>query len=102
MNPSLESINAEIVAHLKKLHRLVTTSLSKSMKVFEDLDIEAAVQNMETAQDIEILHHTIEDMAFGAIAGYGPIDINLRRLVSYIHTSSGLHRVGSMHTKSWR
>jgi len=94
MNPSLELVNAEIVAHLKKLQKLVTNTLSQSMKVFEDLDIEAAEQNMETAQDIEILHHTIEDMAFGAITGYSPIDKDLRRLVAYIHTSSGLHSVG--------
>jgi len=94
MNPSLESINAEIVAHLEKLHKLVTTTLSLSMKIFEDLDIEAAESNMETAHDIEVLHHTIEDMAFGAIALYSPTDVNLRRLTAFIHTSGGLHGVG--------
>jgi len=94
MNPSLESVNAEIVAHLEKLHQLVTTTLSQSMKVFEDLNIETAELNMETAHDIEVLHHTIEDMAFGAITGFCPTDKDLRRLVSYIHTSSGLHSVG--------
>ena len=94
MNPSLESVNTEITSHLEKLHKLVTTILSQSMKVFEDLDIEAAERYMATAHDIETLHHTIEDMAFGAITGFCPIDIDLRRLVSYIHTSTGLHRVG--------
>ncbi|MHA1493770.1 MAG: phosphate signaling complex PhoU family protein [Candidatus Thorarchaeota archaeon] len=94
MSPSLKSVNSEIIVHLKKLHELVTASLSQSIRVFEDLDIEGAEQNMETAQVIESLHHTIEDMAFGAIAGFCPKDIDLRRLVAYIHTSTGLHRVG--------
>jgi phosphate transport system protein len=94
MNPSLESVNIEIVAHLEKLHKLVTIILAQSMKVFEDLDIDTAEINMETAHDIEVLHHTIEDMAFGAITGYCPTGIDLRRLIAYIHTSTGLHRVG--------
>jgi phosphate transport system protein len=64
------------------------------MQVFEDLDIDAAEQNMETADAIENLHHTIEDMAFGAITGFSPSGIDLRRLIAYIHTSTGLHRVG--------
>lgn len=94
MVSSLELVNAEIIEHLKKLHTMVTATLSQSMKIFEDLDIDAAEQNMETASDVEILHHTIEDLAFGAIAKYSPQDINLRRLVAYIHTSGGLHNVG--------
>jgi phosphate transport system protein len=94
MNPSLESVNAEIVSHLEKLHELVTTSLHQSMKVFEDLDIEVAEQNMAISIDIENLHHTIEDMSFGAITKFCPIDKDLRRLIAYIHTSTGLHRVG--------
>ena len=94
MSPSLESVNSEITAHLEKLHELVTTSLSQSIRVFEDLDIEGAEQNMVAAQAIESLHHTIEDMAFGAITGFCPKDIDLRRLIAYIHTSTGLHRVG--------
>jgi phosphate transport system protein len=94
MNSSLQSINAEIVAHLEKLHKLVTTALAQSMEVFEDLDIEAAESKMQTTHDIEILHHTIEDMAFGAIARYCPTDKDLRRLTAFIHTSGGLHRVG--------
>lgn len=94
MNPNLESVNAEIVAHLEKLHELVTTTLSQSMKVFEDLDIDTAEESMEIASDIETLYHTIEDMAFGAIATFHPLDIALRRLVAYIHTSTSLQRVG--------
>ena len=94
MNSSLESVNSEITAHIEKLHELVTTSLSQAIQVFEDLDIETAEQNMETAHVIESLHHTIEDMAFGAITGFCPTDIDLRRLVAYIHTSTSLHRVG--------
>ncbi|MGY5873414.1 MAG: PhoU domain-containing protein [Candidatus Thorarchaeota archaeon] len=94
MNPSLESVNAEIVSHLEKLHELVTSSLYQSMKVFEDFDIEGAEQNMATSNDIENLYHSIEEMSFGAIANFCPIDKDLRRLIAYIHTSCGLHRVG--------
>ncbi|TFG32074.1 hypothetical protein EU528_04430 [Candidatus Thorarchaeota archaeon] len=94
MNNSLESVNLEIIAHLKKLHEIISTSLSQSMKVFEDLDIESAEQSMENANDIETLHHTIEDMTFGAITDFSPTGIHLRRLIAYIHTSIGLHRVG--------
>ena len=94
MTPSIELVKAEIISHLKKLHTIATATLSQSIKIFEDLDIETAEQNMETAGDIEILHHTIEDMAFGAIAKFSPQDVDLRRLVAYIHTSGGLHAVG--------
>ena len=94
MSSSLEQINAEIVAHIEKLHRLVTTRLSQSMEVFEDLDITTAEEYMKTSEEIETLCHSIEDMAFGAITTYGPRDKDLRRLSSYIHTAIGLQRVG--------
>ncbi|MGY5879717.1 MAG: PhoU domain-containing protein [Candidatus Thorarchaeota archaeon] len=94
MNPSLELVKTEIISHLEKLHELVTTILSQSMKVFEDLDIASAEKDMSKSNDIEILYHTIEDMAFSAITEYCPTGIDLRRLVSYIHTSSALHSVG--------
>ena len=94
MNPSLESVNSIITSHIEKLHELVTTTLSQAMQVFEDLDIEAAEEYMETSESIENLYHTIEDEAFKAITGFCPTDIDLRRLVAYIHTATGLHRVG--------
>lgn len=94
MNSSLGSVNSEITSHIEKLHELVTSALSQSIHVFEDLDIEDAEQNMATADVIENLYHTIEDMAFGAITSFCPTDIDLRRLIAYIHTATGLQRVG--------
>lgn len=94
MSSSLDAVNGEIVAHIEKLHDLVKLRLSQSIDVFEDLDIAAAEEIMETAGEIENLYHTIEDMAFGAITDFCPHDINLRRLVAYIHTAIGLQRVG--------
>lgn len=94
MNSNLEPVLAEITSHLEKLHEMVTDTLGQSIKVFEDLDIDLAEQAMETSNVIENLHHTIEDMAFGAIATFHPQNIDLRRLISYIHTSGSLQTVG--------
>ncbi len=94
MNSNLEPVLEEIISHLNKLHEMVIDTLGQSIKVFEDFDIDRAEQAMETSADIENLHHTIEDMAFGAIAEFQPQNIDLRRLVAYIHTSSSLHLVG--------
>ncbi|MCK4565738.1 MAG: hypothetical protein KAU48_00370, partial [Candidatus Thorarchaeota archaeon] len=90
MNSNLEPVLEEIISHLNKLHEMVIVTLGKSIKVFEDFDIDLAEQPMETSVGIENLHHTIEDMAFGAIATFQPQDIDLRRLVAYIHTSGSL------------
>ncbi|TFG27024.1 hypothetical protein EU528_13535, partial [Candidatus Thorarchaeota archaeon] len=94
MNPNLEPITDEIVKHLKKLHSRVSEAIKQSMKAFEDLDADFAENTLTTFEDIENMHHTIEDMAFGAITTYQPLEKDLRRLVAYIHTSSGLKNVG--------
>lgn len=94
MNPNLEPIIAELVKHLRKLHSLVSTALKQSMKVFEDLDAEMAEKELKQAGNIEILHYTIEDMAFGAITTYQPAEKDLRRLIAYIHTSGYLKNIG--------
>jgi len=94
MSNNLEPVRAEIISHLEKLHEMVITTLGQSIKTFEDFDIDRAEHAMETSGDIENLHHTIEDMAFGAIATFHPQDIDIRRLIAYIHTSSSLHSVG--------
>ncbi|GAH46559.1 unnamed protein product, partial [marine sediment metagenome] len=94
MSSNLEPVRAEIISHLEKLHEMVITTLGQSIKVFEDFDIDRAEQAMETSADIENLHHTIEDMAFGAIATFHPQNIDLRRLIAYIRTSGSLHSVG--------
>jgi len=94
MSSSLEAANAEIVTLIKKLHGLVTTRLSQSMEVFEDLDISTAEEITETSSEIENLYHTIEDMAFKTITDFCPHDKDLRRLIAYIHTAIGLQRIG--------
>ena len=94
MNSKLEPVLEEIISHLNKLHDIVIATLGQSIKAFEDFDITLAEQSMETSDDIENLHHTIEDMAFGAITTFQPQDMDLRRLIAYIHTSGSLHLVG--------
>ncbi|TFG28974.1 hypothetical protein EU527_16555 [Candidatus Thorarchaeota archaeon] len=94
MNSNLEPITDEIVRHLKKLHSRVSEAIKQSMKAFEDLDADFAENALTTFEDIENMHHTIEDMAFGAITTYQPLDKDLRRLVSFIHTSNNLKNVG--------
>ena len=94
MSTNLEPILAEIVRHLKKLHSLVSAALKQSMKVFEDLDVEMAETSLKGVADIENLHYTIEDMAYGAISKYHPSEKDLRRLVAYIHTTGYLKNVG--------
>ena len=99
MNTNLEPITSEIVRHLKKLHSLVSAVLKQSMKVFEDLDSEMADEGLKKAIDVENLHFTIEDMAFGAITTYQPTEKDLRRLIAYIHTSGHLKNIGRYASK---
>ncbi|MHA1863885.1 MAG: PhoU domain-containing protein, partial [Candidatus Thorarchaeota archaeon] len=82
MNPQMDSVIAEIISHLEKLHGMATATLTQAMKAFEDLDIALAELAMSSSDDIENLHHTIEDMAFGAISTFHPHDIDLRRLIA--------------------
>ncbi len=94
MSDNLESVISEILVKLNKLQILVSTALKQSMGVFEDLDSELAEQLMESSDEMETLHHEIEDHAFGAISKFQPVDEQLRKLIAYIHTSRSLHNVG--------
>ena len=53
-----------------------------------------AEKELKQAGNIEILHYTIKDMAFGAITTYQPAEKDLRRLIAYIHTSGYLKNIG--------
>ena len=94
MNSDLASDVAKITKHLTNLHTLVTSTLKQSMKAFEDLDVGLAGEAGATSDQIEELHHLVEDLVFDTVAKHQPSGTNLRRLVTYNNTSGCLHKIG--------
>ena len=99
MNSTLEDTKAEINGLLENQYKTVSSALRRSMKAFEDFDCDLADSVTAISEDIEQTHHKTEDLIFNAITTHQPRDIELRRFIAYLNTSSGLHSVGRFATK---
>ena len=94
MDSTLETRTSDIAEHLTTLQSLVSSALTKAMKAFEDLDFELADEAGTVSDQIEQLHHLVEDDIFDAVSKHQPTGPDLRRLISYSNTSSCLHKIG--------
>lgn len=94
MNSTLETEISDITEHLTTLHSLVSSALTKAMKAFEDLDVDLADEAGAVSDQIEQLHHLVEDRIFDAVSRNQPIGTDLRRLITYGNVSSSLHKIG--------
>lgn len=94
MNSDLASDVAKITGHLTNLHSLVASAFKQAMKAFEDLDTELAGEAGAASDQVEELHHMVEDLVFETVSKHQPSGIDLRRLVTYNNTSGCLHKIG--------
>jgi phosphate transport system protein len=99
MNSKLESDTDLITQQLKNLHRLVSTALTQSMKSFENLDVELAEEAGAVSEQVEQLHHHVEDLVFVSVSRHQPDGIDLRRLISYNNASGCLYEIGRYASK---
>ncbi|MHA2395567.1 MAG: phosphate signaling complex PhoU family protein [Candidatus Thorarchaeota archaeon] len=94
MDSTLETRTSDITEHLTTLHSLVSSALTKAMKAFEDLDIDLANEAISVSDQIEELHHLVEDRIFDTVSKHQPTGTDLRRLITYSNASSSLHKIG--------
>lgn len=99
MNSTFEETKAEIRGLIEGLFNKVTDALTQSMKAFEDLDAELVENITSIYEDVEKIYHKLEDIIYSAIASLQPKDIELRRFITYVNTSNGLHSVGRFAAK---
>jgi phosphate transport system protein len=99
MNSNLEEAKSEIRGLLESLFKMVTDALSQSMKAFEDLDGELADTVTAIYKKVENIYHRLEDLSYSAITSFQPRDSELRRFITYIKASNGLHNVGRFAAK---
>ncbi len=85
MDSTLSTKTSDIANHLRTLHSLVTTALQQAMDAFEDLDVELAREAGAVTDQVEHLHHLIEDFVFESVSLHQPKGIDLRRLISKQH-----------------
>jgi phosphate transport system protein len=71
----------------------------QSMKAFEDLDDELANAALIASEEVEKLHHSIEEFVFTTVSELQPKGMDLRRLIAYLNTSSALQKVGRYSNK---
>lgn len=93
MTSNLEAEMNVISYKLRNLHGTAIALFSDAIKAFEDLDQERAETTALTSNELETLHHEIEDMVFAAVAKHSPQGEALRRLMAHLYTSSSLRRV---------
>ncbi|MFX1482403.1 MAG: phosphate uptake regulator PhoU [Promethearchaeota archaeon] len=99
MSSDIDSDTSKIKGRLLELQNMVTSALVKAMEAFEDLDSEIAESVLLTSDEVELLHHSIEEKVFATVSEYRPKDYTLRQLIAYLNTSSALHQVGRYSTK---
>ena len=94
MNSELALEIVKVTKHLADLQVLVAKALTQSIKAFEDLDVELASEITAVSDQVEELHHFIENFVFATVSKYQPTGIDIRRLTTYNHTSGCLRNVG--------
>lgn len=99
MSSEIDSAISKIKAQLEKLHSMVTSALKQSMKAFEDLDNELADAALIASEEVEQLHHSIEEFVFTTVSELQPKGMDLRRLIAYLNTSVALQKVGRYSNK---
>ena len=79
MNSELASDVAKVTEHLTNLHSLVTSAFKQAMKAFEDLDVDLAAEAETVSDQVEQVHHLVEDLVFDTVSKCQPEKTDLRK-----------------------
>lgn len=88
----LQSINDQLV----EMTRLVGSAMSRSTTALLDADVSMAESVIAADEQIDALHHDLEERSLVLIARQAPVATDLRTLIAALRMSADLERMGDL------
>ncbi len=88
----LDAISDELV----EMTRLVTSAMSRASTALIDADLALAESVISADEQIDVLHHLLEDKCYLLLARQQPVATDLRIIVTSLRMSADLERMGDL------